>query len=50
MAEGVDEGGAVEVAVAALAAGLGDEQAGVAGGAVERAVGGVGFVVGAQRV
>ena len=50
VAEGVDQAGAVEVTVASLAAGLGDEEACVAGGAVDRAVRGVGFVVGAQRV
>jgi hypothetical protein len=48
--EGVGEGGAVEVAVAALATCLGHEEAGVAGGPVDRTVGGIGFVVGAHGV
>ena len=50
MAEGGDQGAAVEVAVAALAGGLGGEQAGVAGRAVEGVALAVGVVVGAEGV
>ena len=50
MPERVCEGRAVEVAVTVLAAGFCHEQAGVAGGTVDRAVRSVRFVVGAQRI
>ncbi len=50
MPERVGKGRAVQVSVATLAAGFGHEQAGVAGGAMERAIGSVRFVVGAQRI
>jgi len=47
-AEGVDQQRAVEEAVAGLAGGLGREQAGMAGRAVQRAR--TGLVLGAERV
>jgi hypothetical protein len=48
--EGVNEERAIEVTITSLAAGLGNEKTGVAGGAVDCARGGIGFVIGAERV